>query len=238
MPAPLLVLWDIDWTLLENSVAGPGIYAEAFELATGRPLEHRVPMVGRTELEIFASALASHGLEPVAHPFPAFADLLTAGYVAGAGRVREHGRALPGAEAALVALSALPGVRQSVLTGNIRPVAELKLAAFGLARHVDFEAGAYGDDHAERWRLVPVARRRAEARWGAAFDHASTVLVGDSPNDVAAGRDGGARVVAVASGRNTADELSAAGADVVLPDLCDTEAFVRAVRGQGGTCTA
>jgi phosphoglycolate phosphatase-like HAD superfamily hydrolase len=120
---------------------------------------------------------------------------------------------------------------QTVLTGNIAPVARIKLAAFDLDRHLDLEIGAYGADDRVRANLVPMAQRRAGARHAAVFDRSNTVVVGDTLHDVAAGRDGGARVVAVASGRTPASELRAAGADAVLPDLADTAAVLRAVAG-------
>ena len=120
---------------------------------------------------------------------------------------------------------------QSVLTGNVREVAAAKLAAFGLDRHLDLEAGAYGSDDARRANLVAVARNRAAARHGAAFAAASAVLVGDTPHDVRAARDGGAAIVAVATGRCDEAELRSAGAEVVLPDLVDTERVVRLLLG-------
>jgi phosphoglycolate phosphatase len=55
------------------------------------------------------------------------------------------------------------------------------------------------------------------------------VYLADSGRDVEAARIGGARCVAVASGRSTAGELREAGADLVLDDLTDTDAVVRAV---------
>jgi phosphoglycolate phosphatase-like HAD superfamily hydrolase len=55
------------------------------------------------------------------------------------------------------------------------------------------------------------------------------VLVGDTPLDVAAGRAGGARVVAVATGPYSVAELRATGADAVLPNLGDTAATLAAV---------
>jgi phosphoglycolate phosphatase-like HAD superfamily hydrolase len=116
-----------------------------------------------------------------------------------------------------------------VLTGNVRPVARVKLAAFGLDRHVDLAIGAYGTDAEARAGLVPVAWGRAAARHGTAFDAESTVLVGDSVHDVAAGRASGVRVVAVATGRDGRGDLRAAGAEVVLPDLGDTTAVLQAI---------
>jgi phosphoglycolate phosphatase-like HAD superfamily hydrolase len=69
----------------------------------------------------------------------------------------------------------------------------------------------------------------AAARHGRAPAPEETVLVGDTPLDVAAGRAGGVRVVGVATGRYGAEALTEAGADAVLGDLLDTEAVLAAV---------
>ncbi|HSR23597.1 MAG TPA: HAD hydrolase-like protein, partial [Candidatus Eisenbacteria bacterium] len=140
--------------------------------------------------------------------------------------IRRHGRALPGAAEALAALAAVPGTVQTVLTGNVPAVARTKLAAFGLDHHLDLDVGAYGPDDHVRAGLVPLAQRRAGARYGALFDVRSTVVIGDTAHDVTAAREGGARAIAVATGGTTAGELQAAGAEVVLPDLMDTAALV------------
>src|SRR5262249_29839439 len=144
--------------------------------------------------------------------------------------LRRQGRALPGAAAALAAIARLPGVVQTVVTGNIPTVARIKLAAFELDRFLDLEVGAYGPDDHVRGNLVGMARRRAGARYGVAFGAGATLLIGDTPHDVTAARDGGARMVAVASGRFSAAQLREAGAPVVLPDLTDVTALLRAVR--------
>ncbi len=148
----------------------------------------------------------------------------------GAGTADEV-HALPGAAAAIEALAAA-GVRQSVLTGNIRPLAELKLGLAGLGKHLDLDVGAYGDVHEVRAELVPVARQAAAAAYGLDFDGPSTVLIGDTPLDVAAALATGARAVGVATGTFPASDLAAAGAHVVLPDLTDTALLLAAVTGQ------
>lgn len=119
---------------------------------------------------------------------------------------------------------------QSVLTGNLRANAALKLRLFGLAEFLDLGVGAYGGDARERAALLPVARRRAAAAYGHHFDSGSTFLIGDTPQDVHAGRIGGSWVIAVASGTSSGAELREAGADSVLTDLRDTAAVVRAVQ--------
>lgn len=230
-----LILWDIDGTLVRPGPAGRALYACAFERVTGRPMLVQSPTHGRLDPDIFRDTLVAHDLDPAAHPFPAFARALAAAYAAGAERLRREGTALAGAAGALEALAGEPLAVQTVLTGNVRPVARVKLAAFGLDRHLDLAIGAFGDDAERRSGLVDVAWRRTAARQGTAFDAADTVLVGDSLHDVAAGRATGVPVVAVATGRDGEDELRAAGADVVLPDLADTPAVVRAIweRGAG-----
>jgi phosphoglycolate phosphatase-like HAD superfamily hydrolase len=120
-------------------------------------------------------------------------------------------------------------VVQSVLTGNVRPMAEMKLGALGLDAHLDLEVGAYGESHEVRAELVHLARGNAARRYGTGFSGAATVLVGDTPLDVAAALETGARVVAVATGGTTAARLAESGAHAVLPDLTDTDAVLAAI---------
>ena len=233
-----LVLWDVDGTLVSAAGVGQEIFAEAFRAVTGRdpagPDGRMVAMAGRTDHEIALEFLAVHDVADGEAHLPAFTGALATAMEARAHWLAEHGHALPGAEAALAALGREPGVVQSLLTGNIEPNAAVKLAAFGLDGYVDFEVGGFGSDGRHRPSLVAVARRKARAKYGLAFDRSTTVLVGDTPLDVAAGRQGGALVVAVATGPFGAGELRAAGADLVLPDLRDTAAVLRAVLGEAG----
>jgi phosphoglycolate phosphatase-like HAD superfamily hydrolase len=127
------------------------------------------------------------------------------------------------------ALGRSDGVVQSLLTGNVQPNALLKLASFELDGYLDFDVGGFGSDNRHRPSLVEVARAKAEGKYGTAFAGPATVLVGDTPLDVDAGRAGGARVVAVATGPYGVAELEATGADAVLADLRDTEAALAAI---------
>ena len=98
----------------------------------------------------------------------------------------------------------------------------LKLRAFGLDGFVDFDIGGYGSEAYPKGTLLRVARQRAAEKHGVTFGEDVTVYVADSPRDVDAARIGGARSLAVASGRASAAELRDAGADAVLSDLTDT----------------
>lgn len=223
---PVLVLWDIDHTLIENSGVSKENYEKAFEILTGRRPEHPVETDGRTDPEIIRNMLVVHGIPSADWHLARAAEVLERAMSANTPRLRERGYALPGAQSALRALQQTQGVVQSVLTGNIRPNAFTKLSVFGLDSFIDFDIGGYGSDDNVRSHLVWVARERARIKYGLEFDHTTTILIGDTTRDVRAGRDGGAYVLAVASGVDSMDKLRAEGADLVLPDLSDTEAVV------------
>jgi phosphoglycolate phosphatase-like HAD superfamily hydrolase len=230
-----LVLWDIDGTLVQAGEVGRDIFTEAFQAVLGRDPDQATAkalvMAGRTDPEIALEFLTAHEIAEGASRLPAFSEALVTALAARAALIRERGRALPGARETLVALCRAEGVVQSLLTGNLQPNALLKLASFELDGYLDFEVGGFGSDHHHRPSLVEVARAKAEAKYGTAFGGPATVLVGDTPLDVAAGRAGGARVVAVATGPFSADELRSTGADAVLGDLSDTEAALAAILG-------
>jgi phosphoglycolate phosphatase len=210
-------------------------YADAFGQVTGRPLVALPQMAGRTDSEIFFEALASN--EVASGPAVTGDQELLARYImalATAFRSRrellpQQGRLLPGAREAVAAAAGLPGAAQSVLTGTIRPNAAEKLRAFGLERFFDLDIGGYGSEIYPMGALLLRSRGRAAEKYGAAFGADATVYLGDSHRDVEAARMGGARCIAVASGRSTQSDLREAGADLVVGDLSDTAAIVAAI---------
>lgn len=208
-------------------------------------------MPGRMESEIFFDALALNeagggaaagaargdaaaGLASTARQggeelLARFSFELAGAFAARRDLLAEQGRLLPGAAEAVTGLAAWPGVVQTVLTGGIKPNAVEKLRAFGLEQFFDLEVGGYGSQVYTKGAQLMMTRSRAADKYGTRFDEGSTVYIADSTRDVAAARTGGARCLAVASGRSTVSELRKAGADVVFDDLCDTAAIVAAV---------
>jgi phosphoglycolate phosphatase len=192
-------------------------------------------MAGRSEPEIFFDALALNGgdllgaAESERLLIPFGAELATS-MAARRDLLTQQGQLLPGAAESLAAVAVLEDTVQSVLTGSSRPNATLKLRAFGLERYLDLFVGGFaGSEAYPKGTLLRVARQRAEEKYGASFPEAATVYIADSPRDVEAARIGGARSVAVASGRASTAELRDAGADAVLPDLTDTASVVALV---------
>ncbi len=225
------MLWDVDHTLVHGGPAGGRLYPAVFRELFGRELPGAAPMAGRTDRAIIAETLTMAGIpEPAGHVEAFLARLAAQAPGLLARLAADGGRALPGAQAALAAVAGPPPLAvQSVLTGNVPAVAEAKLAAFGLAQYLDLTVGAYGDHHEVRAELVHLARRRAALAYGEDFAGTATVLVGDTPLDVAAALATGARAVGVATGSASAAGLAAAGAHAVLPDLTDIAAVLAAL---------
>lgn len=232
-----LVLWDVDHTLIDAGGVSQHLYGVVFAELFGRELPAVAPMAGRTDRAIIADTLALAGVADPARHVAAFIRGLSDEAPRFGERVRVRGRVLPGAAEAIAALAdgQAPGpVVQSVLTGNIRALADAKLGALGLAPLLDMDVGAYGDSHEVRAELVHLARRAAGQAYRRDFGGAATVLIGDTPLDVQAALATGARAVAVATGSFTAAELAAAGADAVLPGLSGTADVLAAVFGGPG----
>lgn len=228
MSAPrLLLLWDVDHTLIETRGVGFAIYQRAFPAATGRPLDQLAQISGRTELDIMRETLRINGIGPTEQAVSKLAVALIEGYEAARDELANRGRALPGAQETLASLADDAAIYQTVLTGNLREVARIKLEVFGLDGFLDLEAGAYGDDHEDRAELVAIAQGRAGERIGTSFDRGATVLIGDTPNDVATGIAAGVQVLAVATGKTSTGELQAAGASQVVSALHEVATLVR-----------
>jgi phosphoglycolate phosphatase-like HAD superfamily hydrolase len=134
---------------------------------------------------------------------------------------------LPGVRSLLEHLEEIDGVAMGLLTGNIAEGARLKLESVGLMDY--FLVGGYGSDSEVREDLTAVAMRRAARVWRTDFPAPSVVVVGDTPRDVACGKHGGTRTVAVATGRFDAERLAATSPDRVLEDFGDLAEAVQAL---------
>lgn len=228
-----LLLWDIDRTLVYVGEVDRTAYREAFAEVVGRPAE-RLPErgTGVTMPLAIRRLLEDNGVMGRAADdlLPRMLEVVPLRFAAHIEDVRRLGSVLPGALRALKAVAAQPDLVSTVVTGNLEPNALIKLRVFGLDRYVDATVGGYSSDDARRPALVAVAQRRAGDRYASTFGVDNTVIVGDSLEDVRTGLQGGARVIAVASGTTPANQLAEAGADVVLPDLTDAARLLQEVR--------
>jgi len=223
-PRRVAVLFDIDGTLMDFHGAGRRSFVQALERVCGwRDDIAYIQFHGNTDLNVLREIFARHGAELTPAKQRRFFAALGAELerLAPGAVTTRH----PGVAELVAALAADPRVALGVVTGNIESTARIKLRRAGLAGH--FRHGGYADEHADRADIARAALARLRAALPAGADFAAVWLVGDTPFDVAAARAIGARCLAVATGRPTAAELRAAGADAVLPDLRDTAAVRR-----------
>ena len=228
-PVERLVLWDIDLTLVNMAGVGHALLAHALRATTGVELVHRPDLGGRTDRDLVTEVLTRHGVT-VAEPLieRMYLEMAAAAHER-TGHMRSVGTALPGALAALAALATIPGVVQTVVTGNTAPTARLKLAAVDLDSFIDFDIGGYGSESTIRGELVNLARSRAALKHGVTLTDKAVIVIGDTVNDIIGAKYSGAIAMAVATGRTPAAELHAAGADLVLTSLADTRAVITAI---------
>lgn len=225
-----LVMWDIDHTLLYAGGVGQLALAAAFTAATGLRYRETALMAGRTDRDIAAQTFTLHGVADYEPHLDGFFDVVVAEFLTRRHLVRENGHLMPGVPDVLTTLGTRPHVVQTLVTGNLRPIAEAKLAEFGLTGLVDVEIGGYGTEDVVRATLVRRSLERATARHGE-FGPADVFVVGDTVHDVTAALANGVTAIAVATGGTTAADLAAAGAHVVLDNLADVEAVVHLLAG-------
>lgn len=226
MPAPKLVLFDIDGTLLTSGGAGERALhlavKEAFGIDDGLG---GIEIAGRTDSGIARQIFAAHGIEPspqnLAHLFDCYLHHLALLLP------QLQGRLLPGIIPLLDALHARDDVVLGLLTGNLQRGAELKLTHYGVWHY--FEFGAFADDHHDRNELGRFAAARASEKHGAEFPVGRIFVLGDTPHDVSCARAFGAKAIAVATGRHTRKELAACAPDAVFDDLENLESVLAAL---------
>lgn len=228
MPQPVIVLWDIDNTLLYTGGAGSVAMTRAFhELYGINDAFGRVEFSGRSDTAILLDAMRLHRVsDDAAAELPRFLDA----YVPHIERalVETRGALMPGVCELLPALAANENVVQGLGTGNFRRSGDAKLRHYGIAHHFPGNVGGFGDDHESRNELIRIGIDRLRNGTG----DPRIVVIGDTPHDVAAAKANGAFSFAVATGRDSVDDLRACGADVGLTDLSDINRVVEIVLGE------
>jgi len=229
-----LLLFDIDGTLVDTGGAGlvslrEGFY-EAFPEHGEREFPH-LDLGGATDHGVAMGLFDHFGLPDTSEHRDRFFRSYT-------GRLEVHlrtfaeagkGRLLPGVIGLLESLTSCGESCLAVLTGNLREGARIKLRHFAIEHH--FSTGAFGDDHHDRNELGPIARRRAHETFGEDFLPEDIVVIGDTPRDIACARAFGARVIAVATGAASHDQLAAAHPDLLIEDFTDREAVLEGIAG-------
>jgi phosphoglycolate phosphatase len=216
---PIVVLFDIDETLVHTGGSGGRSWKMAFEDLYGIPADIGAhTSAGETDPQV-----ARATFKGVLHREPTTDELghLYARYLMHLADdivVSEGYRVLPGAEQTLVRLGGA-GVILGIVSGAMEGAARTKLIPANLNRYFLF--GSYGSDSPDRAELTTIAFDKA-ARLHDDLTPAQVSVIGDTPHDLDAAHAAGAVAVGVASGKFSVDELTQAGADHVLASLEET----------------
>jgi phosphoglycolate phosphatase len=219
----LVLLFDIDGTLVDTGGAGRRAMVRAFERVTGRgDACASVPFAGMTD-----RAIVRGGLEAVGRPADAASiDEVIRAYlevledeVGRSTNCRVHA----GIEAALERAHAAPRCAVGLGTGNVRDGARVKLSRVGIYERFSF--GGFGCDHEDRGELLRIGAQRGADRLGAPLSACRVVVIGDTPRDIGAAKVIGAECVAVATGSFDRETLLAHGATRAYGDLGDEGAL-------------
>ena len=211
------ILFDIDGTLLVTDGAGAVAWQRAFLELYGVEADiEEHTHAGMTDPEIaeivFREVIGRDG--SAAERAEAIAGYLS--HLQDAVDESTGYRVMPGIEELLPRLAAA-GTLLGIVTGNIESAAHIKLARGDLNRYFGF--GGYGSDSRDRTELTKKAMERGAKVLGKPLDPERTIAVGDTPRDVRAGHGTGIRVVGVATGSYSVEELEEAGADWALENV-------------------
>jgi phosphoglycolate phosphatase len=212
---PWLLLFDIDGTLVDTGGKGmTALKKTAIEVfgSDGPPLD----LAGSTDLGIIENLYVHFQVEPSAEMTHQFFEIYHKHLEESLESNPADGKVLDGVFELLEKLAG-QNAQLGLLTGNTALGAEIKLRHYGLHHHFSF--GAYGSDRADRNLLGPIALERALAVTGKKFTPHRTLIIGDTPKDIACAHAIGAKCLAVATGHFTAEQLEQAGADWVLGSL-------------------
>ena len=215
-----VIFWDIDGTLLTTARAGIHAWEEALQARIGGPADlSGFKTAGLTDVDISRRLVAAHGIPPAAAEdlLRDYESRLTECLGRGAGAV------LPNVRPILERLRGRSDVHSALLTGNTRAGAAVKLRHYGLAEF--FEGGAFSDGADDRAAIARTALAQARSILGSVSPD-RVYVIGDTPHDVACGKAIGARVVAVATGGYTQEQLRATEPWWLLDSLPPPEVFL------------
>ena len=227
---PLLLLFDIDGTLVRRAGAA---HAEALTDAVrevhgvdvGR-LRSGISPAGRTDGEIARLLLLDAGVSALAIDERAedVRERCCANYVQLCPPDLSD-MLVPGIAELVAWLAGREDVSLSLVTGNFEAVARLKLKRAGIGRHFPSGQGGFGSDSEDRAALPGIARKRA-GHDGVSHPRRRTIVIGDTPRDIACARADEVRCFAVTSGPFEAAELG--DADGIAEDAVQLRGLIDA----------
>lgn len=231
---PILILFDIDGTLLRSDGCGRhAVNCAVQELFGLLAIPPEVTFAGTTDWNILEQIMLplGHDHQVVADAMPAFAEAISR-------HLDEtiHQFAvdpLPGALALIDALAEDPRFRLGLVTGNVAESVPIKLRTAGFDPD-HFPVGAYGHEASNRDELPPLALQRAQDHWQEVYASEKIVIIGDTPADIICARAVSGRAIGVLTGgpHISRERLAAERPYALLNDLTNHDAVMDVLLGR------
>lgn len=214
---PTVLLFDIDGTLVTTDGAGRRAMERGFAHVVGAPHALTFRFDGMTDRWIVRRGLEELGLPPTEGTIEQVLSAYLQALSDEVSRVPEKRYSVYAGVREAIARCRAHGASIGLGTGNVREGARLKLSRVALFE--EFSFGGFGCDAEKREDLIRVGAERGAREHGARLEQCRVVVIGDTPNDVAAARSIGAECVGVATGSFSVTDLLESGATVAFEDL-------------------
>lgn len=223
----ILTLFDIDGTLVRGAKCHYQAFVQAVREVYGINGDMKgTNYAGMTDQQILRRVLEMNGLDEVTikKGFADCLDTMIRYYLENVHK--ENIRVLGGVRELLKELQSQE-VLLGLVTGNLEPIAHAKLNRVNLGSYFPF--GGFGNDHPERHLLIKRALKIAQEDFN--YRGERTFIIGDTPRDIAAGKEAGVKTIVVATGNYSKDELEQYEPDLVLKSLKDKNKLLKIIYG-------
>ncbi len=113
-------------------------------------------------------------------------------------------------------------VKLSMITGELGIGAQYKLEKLGIWKH--FPTGGFGEDGLKRFEIADAALEKAKFIYD--VDQFDTLyVIGDTLLDIKTARHLGAKIISIATGSNTKEELEAESPDYLIDTFSEIESL-------------
>lgn len=228
LSAVKILLWDIDGTLMRSTVRGgyKEYFAATMEKVFGSAGNlNAITPSGMTDTQIMFEALRDEKIST--EKIIAEKDNILKTFKIEMSAVLEKNgepyQILSGAREVLEETDKNPNFINALLTGNLSVAAEIKMKSVGLWQFFENSPNAFGEVSYDRNDLAVEAGKLFNEKYDFNFEPQHFIVIGDTPNDIACARHFGAKIIAVATGRNqTKEKLKNENPDAFLENLTDT----------------
>lgn len=210
---PILLIWDIDGTLMSSKGIGrramDSTFKRLYDIESGFK---NVEMSGRLDYQIIRDAHDNHSI-------PSYD--LSRFYEAYEIELKDEIKSDTKASVLAGIIDILERNNENIYhilgTGNCEIGARLKLSHVGLDHY--FRVGGFGDEDKDRWQIIEKGYNLARSYYNIDFKKSNTYVIGDTPHDINCAKRMGVKSIAVATGSHSYKELEKYDSDYLLDKM-------------------